>query len=173
MDFTPDIFDLTFQGPDSPQRVQTTLAKQLALYVTLYSPIQMAADLPQNYQARPDAFRFIVDVPTDWEQSIAVAGEVGDFVVFARQERGGEDWYLGAVTDEERRELTVPLDFLDEGRAYEAQIYRDGYHAHWRTNPYAFEIERRGVRSDDVLELRLAPGGGGPGGSRCGRSCNR
>ena len=160
MDFTPGIFDLMPFGTESQHRVQTTLAKQLALYVTLYSPVQMAADLPENYEARPDALQFIVDVPADWEKSLAVAGEVGDYVVFARQERGGPDWYLGAVTDEERRELTVPLDFLDEGRAYEAQIYRDGYHAHWRTNPYAFEIERRGVRNDDVLELRLAPGGG-------------
>jgi alpha-glucosidase len=160
MDFTPGIFDLMPFGAESQHRVQTTLAKQLALYVTLYSPVQMAADLPENYEARPDAFQFIVDVPADWEESVALAGEVGDFVVFARQERGGPDWYLGAVTDEERRELELPLDFLDEGRDYTAQIYRDGYHAHWRTNPYAYEIESRTVSSDDVLKLRLAPGGG-------------
>jgi alpha-glucosidase len=113
MDFTPGIFDLTFQGPDSEQRVQTTLAKQLALYVTLYSPIQMAADLPENYENRPDAFQFIADVPTDWEQSIALAGDVGEYVVYARQERGGEDWYLGAVTDDEERRFETTLDFLD------------------------------------------------------------
>jgi alpha-glucosidase len=160
MDFTPGIFDLTPFGMESQHRVQTTLAKQLALYVTLYSPVQMAADLPENYEARPDALQFIVDVPADWEESVAVAGEVGDFVVFARRERGGPDWYLGAVTDEERRELELPLDFLDEGRDYTAQIYRDGYHAHWRTNPYAYEIESRTVSSDDILKLRLAPGGG-------------
>ena len=106
MDFTPGIFNLTFQGPDSPQRVQTTLAKQLALYVVLYSPIQMAADLPENYDSAPDAFQFIVDVPTDWEESIALAGEVGDFVAIARKERGGNDWYLGALTDEEARMLS-------------------------------------------------------------------
>jgi alpha-glucosidase len=160
MDFTPGIFDLAPFGPDSIHRVQTTLAKQLALYVTLYSPIQMAADLPENYAARPQAFQFIVDVPTDWEQSIALAGEVGDYVVFARQERGGADWYLGAVTDEERRQVEIPLDFLDEGRPYSAQIYRDGYHADWRGNPYALEIEERVVQRGEVLDLRLAPGGG-------------
>jgi alpha-glucosidase len=160
MDFTPGIFDLTPFGMESQHRVQTTLAKQLALYVTVYSPVQMAADLPENYEARPDAFQFIVDVPADWEESIAVAGEVGDYVVFARQERGGPDWYLGAITDEEPRELEIPLGFLEPGRRYSAQIYRDGYHAHWRTNPYALEIETREVGRDDVLKLRLAPGGG-------------
>ena len=97
MDFTPGIFDLLHQGPDSEFRVQSTLMHQLALYVVLYSPIQMAADLPKNYEARPDVFQFIKDVPTDWEESVALAGEVGDFVVFARKERGGQDWYLGAI----------------------------------------------------------------------------
>jgi alpha-glucosidase len=160
MDFTPGIFDLTPFGMDSPHRVQTTLAKQLALYVTIFSPVQMAADLPENYAERMDAFQFIKDVPADWEESIALAGEVGDYVVFARRERGGADWYLGAVTDEERRELDLPLDFLDDGRAYTAQIYRDGYHADWRTNPYALEIEERAVRRGDRLQLRLGPGGG-------------
>ena len=160
MDFTPGIFDLTFGGEEWRHRVQTTLAKQLALYVTLYSPIQMVADLPENYESRPDAFRFIVDVPTDWEQSLAVAGEVGDFVVFARQERGGEDWYLGAVTDEDARTVQVPLDFLEPGRPYTAQIYRDGEGADWKTNPYAITVEERAVGHDEVLSLWLAPGGG-------------
>jgi alpha-glucosidase len=160
MDFTPGIFDLTFQGPDSAQRVQTTLAKQLALYVTIYSPIQMAADLPENYEARPDAFQFIIDVPTDWEESIAIAGEVGDFVVFARQERGGSDWYLGAITDEEERMLDIPMDFLRPGRAYTAEIYRDGPEAHWESNPYALVIEQRRVAHGDSLQLPLAAGGG-------------
>ena len=160
MDYTPGIFDLTPFGMDSPHRVQTTLAKQLALYVTIYSPVQMAADLPENYAERMDAFRFIEDVPADWEQSIAIAGEVGDYVVFARQERGGADWYLGAVTDEDRRELDLPLDFLEAGRSYTAQIYRDGYHADWRSNPYALEIEERAMRRGDRLQLRLGPGGG-------------
>jgi alpha-glucosidase len=160
MDFTPGIFNLTFQGPDSEQRVQTTLAKQLALYVTIYSPIQMAADLPENYEARPDAFQFIVDVPADWEESIAVAGEVGDFVAFARRERGGDDWFLGAITDEEARTLDLTLDFLQPGRGYTAQIYRDGPDAHWLSNPYSIVIEEKQVSQGDSLGLTLAAGGG-------------
>ncbi|MGK2927808.1 MAG: glycoside hydrolase family 97 protein, partial [Lysobacterales bacterium] len=160
MDFTPGIFDLTPFGMESQHRVQTTLAKQLALYVTIYSPVQMAADLPENYEARPEALQFIVDVPADWEESIALAGEVGDYVVFARQQRGGADWYLGAVTDEEQRELEIPLDFLAAGRRYTAQIYRDGYHANWQTNPYELVIEERPAQHGEVLSLRLAPGGG-------------
>lgn len=160
MDFTPGIFDLTFKGEHSPFRVKTTLAKQLALYVVLYSPIQMAADLPENYEERPDAFRFITDVPTDWEESIAVAGEVGDFVVFARKERGGVDWYVGALTDESARKLSLPLTFLDAGATYVAEIYRDGNDAHWETNPYDLVIEQRELSKGDVLDLPLAAGGG-------------
>jgi len=160
MDFTPGIFNLTFQGMDSDQRVSTTLAKQLALYVTIYSPVQMAADLPENYEARPDVFQFIVDVPTDWEESIAVAGEVGEFVVFARKERQADDWYLGAVTDEKAREVDLPLDFLDQGRSYTAQIYRDGPDAHWKTNPYSIVTEQREVTRNDTIRLKLAAGGG-------------
>jgi alpha-glucosidase len=160
MDFTPGIFDLTFKGMDSPQRVQTTLAKQLALYVVIYSPIQMAADLPENYAKNLDAFKFIVDVPTDWDESIAVAGEVGDFVVFARKRRDGDDWYIGAVTDEDARTVTVPLEFLSGDARYHAEIYRDADDAHWRSNPYAIEIETAEFRRGDVLELPLAAGGG-------------
>jgi alpha-glucosidase len=160
MDFTPGIFDLTFQGPDSPQRVQTTLAKQLALYVVLYSPVQMAADLPENYEARPDAFQFIRDVPADWEESIALAGEVGDYVAFARKRRGGEDWFLGALTDEEPRRLELPLDFLGEAAAWTAQIYRDGPDAHWRDAPYDLVIEQVPVRPGETLRLDLGAGGG-------------
>ncbi len=160
MDFTPGIFNLTFEGADSEQRVSTTLAKQLALYVTLYSPIQMVADLPENYAKHPGAFQFIVDVPTDWEQSIAVAGEVGDYVAFARLERGGKDWYLGATTDEQARKLEIPLGFLEPDVRYIAQIYRDGPGAHWRSNPYAITIEEQILRQGDTLALPLAAGGG-------------
>jgi alpha-glucosidase len=120
----------------------------------------MVADLPENYEARPDAFQFIRDVPTDWEKSIAVAGEVGDYVAIARQQRGGGDWYLGAVTDEQARQLAVPLGFLDEDTTYIADIYRDGEHAHWKTAPYDYVVERRSVTAADVLELSLAAGGG-------------
>jgi alpha-glucosidase len=160
MDFTPGIFDLMFDGPDSPQRVSTTLMKQLALYVVLYSPVQMVADLPENYERFPDAFQFIVDVPTDWEQSMALAGEIGDFVVYARQQRGADDWYLGALTDENARELQVAMTFLPDGVGYVATIYRDGDNAHWQDNPYDYVIEERTVTNKDTLELRLAAGGG-------------
>ncbi|NKC20556.1 glycoside hydrolase family 97 protein [Pseudoalteromonas sp. S4498] len=166
MDFTPGIFDMGFNGlGDKTNRPQTTLAKQLALYVVLYSPIQMAADLPENYLAKPDAFQFIKDVPTDWEHSIALAGEVGDYVVFARKERkhkqySGNDWFLGAVTDEEAREIPVTLDFLEPGKTFEAQIYADGDKAEWKQNPYEMNIYRKKVTSADKLTLKLAAGGG-------------
>ena len=159
-DFTPGIFDLIPYGPDNENRVPTTLAKQLALYVTIYSPIQMAADLPENYEARPEAFQFIRNVPTDWERSVALQGEVGDFIVMARQRRGGDDWYLGAVTDEVARTLTVPLDFLQPGRTYHAEIYRDGPGADWQTAPYDITIETREVTAETVLTLPLATSGG-------------
>ncbi|TVP16233.1 alpha-glucosidase [Shewanella sp. KCT] len=164
MDFTPGIFDLAPKGLDAVNRVQTTLTKQLALYVVLYSPIQMAADLPRNYKQHPDAFKFIKDVPTDWAQSIALAGEVGEYVAFARQERGGKsqgkDWYLGAITDDDAREIDIKLDFLDPALNYEAQIYRDGDKADWRTNPYDYVIETQKVNSKQQLTLKLASSGG-------------
>jgi alpha-glucosidase len=148
MDFTPGMFDLHPKGPDSPHRIQTTLAKQLV------------PDLFENYEARPDAFKFIVDVPTDWDDTIALAGEVGDFVVIARQSRNGDDWYLGAITDEEARGFSLPLGFLDTGRNYVAEIYRDSDDAHWDSNPYGIVIERQTLDSESTLELMLAAGGG-------------
>jgi alpha-glucosidase len=172
MDFTPGIFDITFGKSDLKERVQSTLATQLALYVLVYSPVHMAADLPQNYEKRPDAFQFIKDVPTDWETSRTLMGEIGDYVVVARQQRlavksGGAgkagsagDWYLGATTDEMARSLDIPLDFLERGRRYEAQIYRDAADADYRTNPTALVIEKRTVTSKDRIAAALAPGGG-------------
>ena len=170
MDFTPGIFDLRPNerppvnaelGRNSKaSRVETTLAKQLALYVTVYSPIQMAADLPQNYERRMDAFQFIKDVPTDWEETVGVAAEIGDFAAIARKERGGADWYLGAITDENARKLALPLDFLDEGRTYVAEIYRDGKRADYDKNPYDIVIERRDMTRADTLTLALGRGGG-------------
>ena len=160
MDFTPGMFNLHPVRDGVHKRIQTTLAKQLALYVVLYSPMQMVPDLPENYAARPDAFQFIVDVPTDWEESIALDGAVGDFVVIARRERGGDDWYLGAITDEQARNVSVPLDVLEQGVHYVAEIYRDGDDADWDDNPYAIAIERKDVTRDTRLELRLAAGGG-------------
>ena len=160
MDFTPGIFNLHPKGPDSPHRIQTTLAKQLALYVVLYSPIQMVPDLFEHYEARPDAFKFIVDVPVDWDESIALQGEVGEFVVIARKERGTDDWFLGGISNERSRSLNLPLTFLDDGENYVAEIYRDGDGAHWDTNPYAIDIERRIVNGNHSLDLTLAAGGG-------------
>jgi alpha-glucosidase len=165
MDYTPGLFNLAPNGLAAENRVQGTLAKELALYVVLYSPVHMAADLIENY-VEPDGkttkpgFQFIVDVPTDWESSRAVAGEVGDYVAIARQERNGPDWYLGAITDEFARELVLPLDFLAPGRSYEAQIYRDGPLTHWRTRPNDLVCEKRVVTAQDRLEFRLADSGG-------------
>jgi len=157
MDYTPGIFGMKTKAPDG---VATTWAKQLALYVTLYSPIQMAADLLENYEANPGPFRFIEDVPTDWSETLVLNGEIGDFVTIVRKDRKSDDWYLGAITDEEGRVLTAPLGFLEPGRRYRAQIYRDGDKADWKTAPQDIVIEEREVTSADVLTLRLAPGGG-------------
>lgn len=157
MDFTPGIVSLQGRG----QPVQTTLAKQLALYVVLYSPIQMLADLPEHYQAAPEAMGFLRDVPADWDDTRVLAGEIGDYVVVARRQRDGEDWYLGAVSDEQGRVLEIPLGFLAPGRRYEAQIYRDGAEAHWRGDiRFAMQTEVRLVQAGDMLNLRLAAGGG-------------
>jgi alpha-glucosidase len=157
MDFTPGVLSLKGRG-GLPLR--STLAKQLALYVVIYSPIQMAADLPENYAQYPDAFQFIKDVPTDWERSEVLNGEIGDFVTFARKDRNSDDWYLGSVSDETARTLTVKLDFLDPERNYAAQIYRDGDGADWKTKPHAISIETRNVKRGDKMTLALAPGGG-------------
>lgn len=160
MDFTPGIFNLGFQGLDAENRVRTTLAKQLALYVVLYSPIQMAADLIEHYQQNLPAFQFILDVPTDWQDSIAVAGEVGDYSVIVRQQKDSADWFLGAISDENARTVVVPLSFLESGKEYEAQIYRDGENADWQTNPYELIIEQRNVTSKDQIKLNMATSGG-------------
>ncbi|WP_332853676.1 glycoside hydrolase family 97 protein [Duganella sp. S19_KUP01_CR8] len=159
-DYTPGIFNLKPNGEQSENRVRSTLAKELSLYVVLYSPIQMAADLPENYEARRDAFQFIVDVPADWEESRAIAGEVGQFVAIARQQRGGRDWFLGALTNETARKLDLKLDFLAPGQRYQAEIYRDGPDAHWETNPYAIVIEKKAAQRDQTMTLWLAAGGG-------------
>jgi len=160
MDFTPGIFDLTFGKTNINERVQSTLATQLAEYVIIYSPVHMAADLPENYEKRPDAFQFIKDVPTDWETSRTLQGEIGDYVVVARQQRNAPDWFLGATTDENARTLAIPLDFLAPGRKYEAQIYRDAPDADYLNNPTALVIEKRRVTSRDSIDAWLAPGGG-------------
>jgi len=160
MDFTPGIFDVAHGQTDVTRRVQSTIATQLAEYVVLYSPIEMAADLPENYEARLDAFQFILDVPTDWETSRTLQGDIGQCIVVARLQRGGKDWYLGALTNEKPRQLTQPLTFLAPGKHYEAQIYRDGPWADYRTNPQSLTIEKRQLTSKDTLVIDMAPGGG-------------
>lgn len=158
MDFTPGILSLKGQNDSD---IPSTIAKQLALYVVLYSPVVMAADTPENYAKYPGAFQFIKDVPADWEDTRMLSGEVGDHAVIARRARGSEDWFLGAVGDEQARRIPVALRFLDPGKTYLAQIYRDGPDADYRTaQRHAIVIETRRVTADDVLTLDLAPGGG-------------
>ncbi len=158
-DFTPGIFDHDFRETRPNNLVQTTIAKQLAYYVVLYSPLQMAADLPENYEGQP-AFQFIRDVPTDWEDTVVPAGVIGDYAVIARKDRHSDDWYLGAVTDEEARTLEVPLTFLERGRKYVAEIYADGPAADFETNQTDVQIRSIDVTSGSTLFLRLARGGG-------------
>jgi alpha-glucosidase len=160
MDFTPGIFDVVHGQKDVTLRVQSTVATQLAEYVVLYSPIEMAADLPENYEGRGDAFQFILDVPTDWETSKTLQGDIGQFIVVARLQRGGKDWFLGALTNENARTVTQPLTFLAADKHYEAQIYRDGPGADYRTNPQPLTIERQSVTRHDNLTIAMAPGGG-------------
>lgn len=157
MDYTPGIVSLKGRN-GLPLR--STLAKQLALYVVLYSPIQMVADLPEHYAQHPDAFQFIKDVAVDWEQSRVLNGEVGQYATLARQARGSGEWFIGSVGDAQPRTLQVPLSFLDPARRYRAEIYRDGDGADWETKPFAFTRKTREVRSSDQLQLWLAAGGG-------------
>jgi alpha-glucosidase len=165
MDFTPGIFDLLIdRGTGRPRRVEesrprTTLAKQLALYVVIYSPLQMAADLPENYEGKP-AFQFIRDVAVDWETSKTIDGAIGDYVIVARKAKNSNDWFLGAITDESGRTFNVPLNFLSPGRKYTAEIYADGPGANWATNPLPVTISKRTVDSATNLSVVLAPGGG-------------
>ncbi len=161
MDFTPGIFDILFEDdPPVDNRVNTTLAKQLAHYVVLYSPLQMAADLPENYEANLGAFKFIKDVPVDWEFTRVPNAKIGDYITIVRKDRSSEDWYLGSITDENARNLKVKLDFLTPGKKYTAEIYKDGANADWKTNPLEIEITSQIVDSNTEMELKLAPGGG-------------
>jgi alpha-glucosidase len=165
MDYTPGIFDILITSadgtprPPEAARVRTTLAKQLALYVALYSPLQMAADLPENYAAHP-AFQFVRDVPVNWEQTLVLEGRIGDYVVVARQERAGSEWFIGAITDEEARTFDIPLSFLPSGRTFVAEVYADGTNAHWLGNPLPIEISEQMVDAGSILTVRMAPGGG-------------
>jgi hypothetical protein len=159
IDYTPGIFDIKFDKYKPNNQVNTTLAHQLALYVVIYSPIQMAADLPENYEGHP-AFQFIRDVGIDWDTSIVLNGEIGDFITIVRKERYTERWFLGSITDENERMVNVTLSFLDEGKDYNAIFYSDAEDSHWDKNPTAYKIMERSVGGSDTLKLKLAPGGG-------------
>ena len=160
MDYTPGIFKLRNYTGVAGRQMHSTLAKQLALYVTLYSPLQMAADLPENYAEHMDAFQFIRDVPVDWDDTKILEAEPGDYVTIARKEKGGASWYLGAITDEHARTVNVGLGFLEPGKKYKAVVYKDGVGADWRDNPEAYAIETLTVDSKSSLKIWLAPGGG-------------
>jgi len=158
IDYTPGVFDLAIASKPNNQ-VLTTLAQQLALYVVIYSPIQMACDLPENYAGQP-AFQFIKDVGVDWEQTVVLNGEVGDFVTIAREERGTGNWFVGSVTDENKRDIEINFNFLPAGVNYRAKIYRDGPRAHYRDNPRDIVIEELTFTNETVKIVTLAPGGG-------------
>jgi hypothetical protein len=161
MDYTPGIFKMKGYTAYAPDRqMHTTLCKQLALYVTLYSPLQMVADLPENYQAHMDAFQFIKDVPADWDDTKILAAEPGDYISIARKEKNAANWFIGAITDENSRKATMPLSFLDKGTRYVASIYRDAANADWKDNPEAYTIEQYLVDSNTTLHITLASGGG-------------
>jgi hypothetical protein len=162
MDYTPGIFqiNMSFYDPNKKEQVHTTLAKQLALYVTLYSPLQMAADLPENYEAKLDAFQFIKDVAVDWDDTKILEAEPGDYITMARKAKGKNEWFLGAITDEHARTATASLSFLDPKQTYVAAIYADAADAHWEKNPMAYKINKYLVTAKTVLKLKLAAGGG-------------
>ena len=161
MDYTPGIFqgDLSKYGKN-PAKLSTTLVKQLALYVTMYSPLQMAADLIENYEQHLDAFQFIKDVAVDWDRTYVLEAEPGDYITIARKAKGKNEWYVGGITDENPRQAVIDLSFLPAGKKYQATIYADGKDAHWQTHPQSYVISTRKVSSKTVLKQRLAASGG-------------
>ncbi len=162
MDYTPGIFEIkmSYYDKTKTEQVHTTLAKQLALYLTMYSPVQMAADLPENYERYPDAFQFIKDVAVDWQDSKYLEAEPGDYLTVARKEKNGERWFLGAITDENSRDTEIKLDFLSPNKKYKAIIYQDGKDADWKNNPKSYQIKAIQVTSKSKIKLHLANGGG-------------
>jgi len=158
MDFTPGTFK--FENPSLPKtHVHTTLAKQLALAVVLYSPLQMASDMIENYEGNP-AFEFITSCPTNWSKTVVPAAVIGDYVIVARKDRNSDNWFVGSITDENARKLNMALTFLDKNSRYIAKIFKDGKKADYKTNPYPVDIEKIEVTSTSIIQLKLAPGGG-------------
>lgn len=162
MDYTPGIFEMDMKkiNPNSAGHVNSTLARQLALYVTMYSPLQMAADIPENYNRFMDAFQFIKDVAVDWDESRYLEAEPGRYIVAARKAKGKDEWYVGCTAGEKGHTSDLKLDFLDKGRKYEAVIYADAKDAHYLDNPQAYTITRKTVTDKSRLKLAAAPGGG-------------
>ena len=161
MDYTPGIFEQNLKewcGNDS--HVNTTIANQLGLYLTMYSPLQMAADTPEHYSKFMDAFQFIKDVAVDWQESRYLCAEPGDYIIVARKAKGSGQWFCGGVTDENAREFTLKMDFLPEGHQFKARIYADAEVAHYLTNPQAYVITEQTVSSTDSINVKMAPGGG-------------
>ncbi|WP_103070653.1 glycoside hydrolase family 97 protein [Aquimarina sediminis] len=169
LDYTPGIFDLLYKNAGKRVKwnnldkgnsgINTTLSKQLALYVVFYSPLQMASDLIKNYKDQP-AFQFIRDVPVDWENTKVLNAQIGDYVTIVRKDINSDDWYLGAITDENERELNVKLDFLDHKKEFIAERYKDTKDSHWKNNPYPLQILKQKVSYNDTLSIKLAAGGG-------------
>lgn len=159
-DYTPGIVELFFDEYRPDNRINSTLAKELALYVIIHSPLQMAADLPENYEKNLDVFQFIKDVPVDWSETKVLHASIGNYVTIVRKDQNSDDWYLGSITDENGRLLKAPLSFLDPGRKYIAAIHRDGNDADWIENPYDIIIEEKIVDCSMILTLRLATSGG-------------
>lgn len=162
MDYTPGIFEteMKYVNPNNNSQIRTTLARQLALYVTMYSPLQMAADLPENYDKFSDAFQFIKDVPVDWQKSVYLEAEPGRYITIARKDKHSNDWYVGCTAHEGGHTSELLLNFLDKGKKYEATIYADAKDANWKTNPKAYTITKQKVNAKTKLKLTAAQGGG-------------
>ena len=162
MDYTPGIFEteLKYVNPNNNSQIRSTLARQLALYVTMYSPLQMAADLPENYEKHMDAFQFIKDVPVDWQKSVYLEAEPGRYITIARKDKHSNDWYVGCTAHEGGHTSELLLNFLDKGKKYEATIYADAKDANWKTNPKAYTITKQKVNAKTKLKLTAAQGGG-------------
>ena len=161
MDYTPGILETQLKTwSDNPNYVHTPLVGQLALYLTMYSPLQMAADLPENYKKYDDAFQFIRDVACDWDDSRYLEAEPARYITVARKAKGTDNWFVGGKCNEDGHQSTIKLDFLDKGRKYECTIYADAKDASFDKNPKAYVITKRTVKRGDVLKLTEAPGGG-------------
>lgn len=160
MDYTPGIFEMDLSYAGNPSKVLSTIGGQLALYVTMYSPLQMAADLPENYEKHMDAFQFIKDVAIDWDKSLYLEAEPMEYITIARKAKGSDNWFMGSVAGKTAHDSQVKLDFLDEGRKYECIIYADAKDADYLKNPKAYTITKKTVTSKNVLKLRSVAGGG-------------